>query len=121
METIETKSFICASEREFLALIGDGTEVLKLSFSLLRDDWKKMDGWWLYERTEGTNVFIKQNPEFPSLISKIYCETKYLQFKEHLGITPNSSYYHYLPIGEIDFEEWNVQREKLNLKKMWKN
>ena len=117
----KTTSHICSSEREFLALKGDGTESVKIT-----PDWEKnsfLNGWYLFLRTpEGKNMFVKQSQCLP-LIDRVFCETKYFQFDRNAGILPNSLYYDYRPVGlelESSRPEYEDLRGKLEQVEMWR-
>src|SRR3989338_7688314 len=91
----KTKPVICESERRFLELAGDGTELVKIT-SLSRN----LSGWYLYLREDsGRNKFLRSGKE--GLLERIFCETRYLQFDSNLGILPDALHEHYSPAGPL--------------------
>lgn len=90
------KSIIPESEREFLELRGDGTEMVKVN-SCSRD----FCGWYLFLKYEGKNKFLRQGHSSrgtEGLVETLSCETCYIQFDKD-GMHLNHLYENYEPIG----------------------
>ncbi|MBP7708067.1 hypothetical protein KA107_00140 [Candidatus Pacearchaeota archaeon] len=93
----KTTLHTCASEEEFLALKGDGTESVKLTTEYDNPS-ANLNGWYVFVRDEGKNNFLKQSATLP-LVDLLTCETKYFQFDEKAGLLPNTFHRTYWPVG----------------------
>ena len=112
---INYKLVICGSERRFLELAGDGTELVKITSTS-----RGLSGWYIYLRGGEKNQFIRQGNE--GLLDRIFCSTQYLQFDTNLGLLPNSFHENYSPVGpSVHLEEYNVGRKILEEVELWED
>jgi len=122
--TMKTTPVVCGSERELLDLVGDGSEMVKVTFDPREANVLNLNGWWLYERGGDENAFTRQTPNqeaHSKRVDRVFCETIYLQFDRDMGILPNSFDYHYHPLGSLHREERDVQIAKLRDREVWKD
>jgi len=115
-------SYICKSEREFLALKGDGSEVVKLTIDFSKPS--DLNGWYLFLKTKGnTNQFVKQSLSHLPLIDRVFCDTQYFQFDSERGLLPNNIHFNYQPLSvEMDGskEEYHRLQDLLEEVGEWK-
>ncbi len=113
-----TTSHIISSERELLALKGDFTESVKVTFP---DESSPpfLSGWYVFERLPDNNLFVRKRQD-NGLIEIISCRTRYLQFDRNLGILPNNLYYAYSPMGLRSETEYALMKKRLETIGEWR-
>lgn len=118
----QASPYICKSEREFLALKGDGTESVKVTLEF-DNPTNNLNGWYLFLKENEGNVFVKQSLTNLPLIDRLLCSTRYLQFDRNAGLLPNSFYCTYAPVGlGMNWEKGIYERFKVKLENVgdWK-
>jgi hypothetical protein len=115
---VQTTPHICAREREFLDLRGDGTEMVKMTFNWDKTE-HSLNGWYLFSKILGVNEFVKQSLHHLPLIDVVLCDTKYFQFDERAGLLPNSFHYNYRPTDITD-SNYPGLKARLESRNMWK-
>lgn len=115
-----TTSHICSREREFLELKGDGSESVKVTIDFDKPH-HQLNGWYLFLKEEGRNVFIKQPREPIPIVERFTCDTKYFQFDRNAGLMPDSFHYNYSPVSQATSPaEYTGLVNRLSESEMWR-